>query len=252
VTNAADAAPTGAEWFEEWFGEEYLELYPHRDESEAERAVDLIVAHAADRAGGRALDLACGAGRHVERLRESGFRAFGLDLSLPLLRRARAEGVPAIRADMRVLPVTSGSLDLVTSFFTSFGYFPDAADDRRVLGEIHRVLAPGGRFAVDFLNAQRVRDELRPRDEVELGLRRFVQTRRLVDGGRVVEKRIEIYDAGRREPRVFHERVRLYAADELAALLESAGIEPFASFGDYSGAPVGPGTPRVILLGRTR
>ena len=25
------------EWFEEWFGEEYVRLYPHRDEAEAER-----------------------------------------------------------------------------------------------------------------------------------------------------------------------------------------------------------------------
>ncbi len=31
------------EWFEEWFGEEYLQLYPHRDAAEAERAVGLIL-----------------------------------------------------------------------------------------------------------------------------------------------------------------------------------------------------------------
>ncbi len=30
------------EWFEQWFGEEYLRLYPHRDEADAERAVALI------------------------------------------------------------------------------------------------------------------------------------------------------------------------------------------------------------------
>ena len=29
------------EWFEEWFGEEYLQLYPHRDDADAERAVAL-------------------------------------------------------------------------------------------------------------------------------------------------------------------------------------------------------------------
>ena len=31
-----------AEWFEDWFGEDYLALYPHRDEADAERAVALI------------------------------------------------------------------------------------------------------------------------------------------------------------------------------------------------------------------
>ena len=30
------------EWFEEWFGEEYLHLYPHRDETDAERLVELL------------------------------------------------------------------------------------------------------------------------------------------------------------------------------------------------------------------
>ena len=38
---AGDARMT--EWFEEWFGEEYLRLYPHRDAAEAERAVALIL-----------------------------------------------------------------------------------------------------------------------------------------------------------------------------------------------------------------
>ena len=29
----------GREWFEEWFGDAYVRLYPHRDENEAARAV---------------------------------------------------------------------------------------------------------------------------------------------------------------------------------------------------------------------
>ncbi|MEA2763600.1 MAG: hypothetical protein QOK07_4, partial [Gemmatimonadaceae bacterium] len=33
-----------ADWFEETFGEDYLRIYQHRDESEAERAIDLIAA----------------------------------------------------------------------------------------------------------------------------------------------------------------------------------------------------------------
>ena len=42
------------EWFEEWFGEDYLQLYPHRDEAEAERAVGLILGavRVRSRAGG--------------------------------------------------------------------------------------------------------------------------------------------------------------------------------------------------------
>lgn len=240
------------DWFENWFGEEYLRLYPHRDEDEAERAVELIVRHAALAAGSAVLDLACGAGRHVEHLRDHGYRAFGLDLSHDLLQVARADGLPVVRGDMRVLPVNSGAVAMVTSFFTSFGYFPDEDDDLRVLAEIRRVLRPGGLFAVDFLNADRVRAGLRPRDEVEIGRRRVVQTRELVEGGRVVQKTIEIYEQGRRAPRVFYERVRLYSPGELGEMMGRANLEPFAGFGDYAGGPTGPGAPRVILMGRAR
>ena len=246
-------APSPEDWFEEWFGQEYLQLYPHRDESEAECAVDLVVRAVKLPAGTPALDLACGAGRHVQHLRDAGLQAFGLDLSPELLRVARAEdGLPVVRGDMRHLPVGSGRLGLVTSFFTSFGYFPDPADDEHVLAEVRRVLAPGGFFAVDFLNADRVRAGLRPRDEVEVGSRHVVQTRTLVEGGTVVEKRIEIFDAGRARPRVFHERVRLYTAEDLAILMIRNALEPVETFGDYAGGPLAPGAPRAILIGRTR
>ncbi|HEV7587919.1 MAG TPA: class I SAM-dependent methyltransferase [Longimicrobium sp.] len=249
--SASDAAST-QEWFEDWFGEEYLQLYPHRDDEEAERAVALIAAHAGLPGGASVMDLACGAGRHVEHLREHGYSAFGLDLSLDLLRVARGDGLAVVRGDMRALPVGTGRVAMVTSFFTSFGYFPDERDDERVLREIRRVLRPGGLFAVDFLNAERVRAGLRERDEVELGRRRVVQTRELVEEGRVVQKRIEIYEHGKRQPRVFFERVRLYGPGELGEMLAAAGIEPFAAFGDYGGGPVGAGAPRVILMGRAR
>jgi SAM-dependent methyltransferase len=248
--NSGDAPAD--DWFADWFGAEYLQLYPHRDDDEAERAVALVAAHAPVPPGATVLDLACGAGRHVEHLRDHGFRALGLDLSADLLRVARGDGLPVIRADMRVLPVRGESVAMVTSFFTSFGYFPDAHDDERVLGEIRRVLRPGGVFAVDFLNAERVRAELRPRDQVEIGRRRVVQTRELVEGGRVVQKTIEIHEPGRRQPRVFYERVRLYAPNELQMMMSRARIEPFAAFGGYDGGPLGAAAPRVILMGRAR
>ena len=77
-----------AEWFEEWFGEEYLQLYPNRDDADAERAVALIRRTLPWRSGWRTLDVGCGAGRHARALEAEGARPFGLDLSARLLRRA--------------------------------------------------------------------------------------------------------------------------------------------------------------------
>ena len=73
-----------AEWFEEWFGEEYLHLYPHRNEADAERVVGLLIARRS--LGGKAgacLDVACGAGRHLAALERAGAISIRLR-SLPL------------------------------------------------------------------------------------------------------------------------------------------------------------------------
>ena len=246
MTNGS--ADAEEEWFERWFGEEYLELYPHRDEDEARRAAALVAEHSTARPGDPVLDLACGAGRHLVALRVLGFRACGLDLSHPLLLRAR-DRAPVVRGDMRVLPFRSGSFTLVTSFFTSFGYFEDTGDDRQVLDEVRRVLRNGGSFSFDYLNADRVRAELRPRDEREVNGRRVVQTRELVDGGSAVHKEIRIYAADGAAPRVFHERVRLYAPDQFQALLRAHGLQVQRTFGDYQGSAFRSDSPRLLVVG---
>lgn len=237
------------EWFERWFGEEYLEIYPHRDRNEAERAVATVLDAADLSPGTPALDLACGAGRHVAALREQGVAAVGLDLSEVLLRRAAGDGLPVVRGDMRDLPVRSASLGLLTSFFTSFGYFDDPADDARVLREARRVLRSGAWFAWDYLHAARVRAELRPRDEREVNGRRVVQTRTLSEGGQRVEKRIEIHRSGEGPPEIFYERVRLYEPAEFRNLLAEAGLRTRVTLGDYGGGALEPHSPRVLLIG---
>lgn len=245
----AQVAEEREEWFERWFGEEYLELYPHRDSGEARRGVQTVLAATGTAPGSLALDLACGAGRHVEALRARGVEAFGLDLSEALLRRARERALPVFRADMRSIPLRTGALALVTSFFTSFGYFDDPGDDMRVLAEVRRVLALGGAFAFDYLNAYRVRRELRPRDEREVNGRRVVQMRRLTEEGRVVEKDIEIHGPQPGTVRTFHERVRLYTPVEVEALFAASGLELRHEFGDYDGSALTEHSPRVLLIG---
>src|ERR1043165_1693024 len=98
------------EWFEEWFGEEYLQLYPHRDDAEADRLADLLRANLPWRPGIRVLDIGCGAGRHARALERAGARVTGLDLSDCLLRHASTDGHRAlVRAAMRLLPRRPGS-----------------------------------------------------------------------------------------------------------------------------------------------
>lgn len=234
------------EWFEQWFGEEYLRIYPHRDDEDAGRLVALV-----DRqrpvAGRRVLDLACGPGRHAAQLAGRGAHVVGVDLSLPLLSRARhrtGPGLLLVRADMRELPFRDETFDLVVNLFTSFGYFADDAEHRRVLASAARLLAPGGSFVIDYLNAATVRDTLVPHDEKQVGARRVAVERKISPDGRYVIKEIHLTDDGRS----FLERVRLFSASELERLLTDAGFTVRERFGDYDGGPLAAGAPRTILV----
>lgn len=245
-----------AEWFRDWFGETYLSLYPHRDEAEAEAGVSLFQRETAVRPGGLVLDLACGYGRHLERLRHAGYLPVGLDLSARLLRdAAERPGIAGslVRGDMRHLPFPDGAFDALVNFFTSFGYFASQDEDRMVIREMRRVVKSGGAFLLDYLNAPWVMANLEAESEVENDGRR-VRQRRWIEAGHVI-KRIEIFPGGEdrvgeRAPQIFHERVRLYEPDDLGALLARHGLDVKARFGDYTGAPFGADSPRLVLSGR--
>ncbi|MCL4809389.1 MAG: methyltransferase domain-containing protein [Thermoanaerobaculia bacterium] len=244
-------------WYASWFGEEYLALYPDRDDLEAARQAEFVlgcVAPYASRGRGGILDLACGTGRHAVVLSRGASPVIGVDLSVPLLARARArraDPAPAfVRADMRRLPFADGAFGAVVNFFTSFGYFDDPGDDVRVIGEIGRVLAPGGAFLSDVFNAARVLATLVPNEEKTVAGERVSIRRRYDTATRRIEKEITMgHGTG---ARTFRERVRVYLRAELEALHRVAGFEVRAAFGDFDGTPFDPvRSPRLILLAVT-
>ena len=232
-------------WFEESFGEDYLSLYPHRDETEAERVTELIAARVAGVRVHRALDLACGAGRHSRLLGERWWTV-GLDLSRALLRVAKKESpdAPFVRADMRLLPFRERAFDLVVNLFTSFGYFDDDKQHLRVMLEVAAVVRPGGIFVVDFFNAQQVRRTLVPRDEKRIDGVVVEQLRSISADGRYVEKTIRLPAKGKQ----FLERVRLFSPADLEGMLKAAGFTIQECAGDYDGSPWSAEAPRVIFF----
>ena len=238
-----------ADWFEQWFGEDYLHIYQHRDEQEAEHAIELIASNLAGHEINSVLDLGCGAGRHTKALFERWWTV-GLDLSMALLRVARMESpdAPYVRADMRELPFADESFDLVVNLFTSFGYFEEDAEHARVLACVCAATRRGGTFVIDFLNAGQVRRELVPYDErVENGI--TIEQRRAISiDDRFVEKRIRLRERGKE----YIERVRLLSAADLERMLTAAGFDVSKRFGDYSGVGWSENSPRTILFASRR
>ncbi|MFC8800479.1 class I SAM-dependent DNA methyltransferase [Promicromonospora sp. NPDC057138] len=100
--------------------------------------------------GGTVADVGCGPGHVTAYLRDRGVDAFGIDLSPQLVAAARKAN-PGIRfdvGDMGALDVATGSLAGVLANYSVIHTPPDVLP--AILGELSRVLAPGGHLLVSF------------------------------------------------------------------------------------------------------
>jgi SAM-dependent methyltransferase len=234
-------------WYREWFGEDYLELYAHRDRDEAERQADFVERQLADVRPRAVLDLACGAGRHTDALRRRGHRVLGTDLSITLL--ARRPDLPRVAGDMRRLPFVDASFDWVLNFFTSFGYFESERENFQVLEEVVRVLTPGGGFLVDLMNPVPVIESLKPGESWERAGRKVEIERWYDPEARRINKRIRIARDGQ-PARTFLESVRAYRADEVEIGLQWAGLRVRGVYGSFGGEAYGPDSDRLIVVAK--
>ena len=114
---------------------------------EAERLLRL----AAPRGSERAIDVACGPATLARIFAPQVRWIGGLDLTPAMLERARREAAErqlsnfcAIRGNVLQMPFRDATFDLVMTSY-SIHHLPDAAS---AIGEISRVLKPGGKFAL--------------------------------------------------------------------------------------------------------
>jgi demethylmenaquinone methyltransferase / 2-methoxy-6-polyprenyl-1,4-benzoquinol methylase len=96
--------------------------------------------------GDRVLDACCGTGDLALAAQAEGGKVTGLDFSEAMLERARRKSadIEWIRGDLLRLPFQDGAFDAVT---VGFGV-RNVEDLDRALGELRRVLKPGGRLAI--------------------------------------------------------------------------------------------------------
>lgn len=251
---AETAQIESGEWFVLWFNNPiYLKLYEHRNFKEAEKTVETILRYAnlqTAPASLKALDIACGAGRHAVALAQKGFSVTANDLSPLLLQEARrlAErhhvSLDFSQKDMREIDFER-EFDLVVQLFTSFGYFENPDDDKRVLQNVYRALKSGGVYVLDFFNANDVRRNYKPLTKRIVEGMHISEERKIV--GDFIKKIITLSENG--NLRRFAESVRLYTYVELAEMLNAAGFRVTRVLGDYDGAPFDPETsPRAMLF----
>lgn len=243
-------------WYEHSFGDDYKVVYRHRNWEQAAQEVSRMADWLQLPKGARLLDVGCGMGRHALALHDLGYKVTGMDLSEALLGEARnhdaEESVHWKHGDMRRLPFEDASFDATVNLFTSFGYFASEEDNAVVLQQLRRVLRPGGKFLIDYLNPLQVRQTLVPRT-----VRLDEQT-----GWEITEERqvdelwvrkhitIRLQDGSERH---YDEQVRLYGLDWFQSTLAASGLHMTELYGDYEGSRYDEHqSKRLIMVGESR
>lgn len=220
------------EWFATWFDSPYYHvLYDHRNDSEAEDFLNLLVKTLDLVPGSHVLDLACGAGRHARVLAQHQLQVQGCDLSANSIQTAKAyeaENLQFFVHDMRQ-PLTD-EYQTIFNLFTSFGYFDNLDDNLQVLRCIYNALATNGLLVLDFMNTAKIVQDLKPRQEIIKGNITFHIQRQVVNG-RIV-KTIAFEDQGKSY--FFQEKVQALYVEQFQELFEKAGFQLEKVYGNYA------------------
>lgn len=233
----------------------FAQLYEHttapfQSADATDQDVKTFLAMAQPTDGARILDLGCGWGRHLVKLRERGFGVIGLERSRSLAEKA-ASNVPGaiIRGDIRELPLKSESFDAVACFYSSIFLF-DEHENLQALKEVARVMKPGGTFFLETSNP--------------IYLRRLgQQTQRLAlpDGSLVFEHADFDITSGRengvrkltkKSGETIEGRfsVRYYAPGELEVMARRVGLKVERTCGDHDLGPFARGSRDLFVLFR--
>lgn len=238
-------------WFDDWFNSpEYLEVYKHRNEIDAEKHVNFILSKIKLEPDSNILDMACGAGRHSILLAKKGFNVTGIDLSENLLSEAmniaskEKLDIKFVKSDIRKFN-TENKFNLILNLFTSFGYFEKDEDNFLVLTKAFELLKTSGFFILDFFNKDYLLKNLIPLTEEIQKDKRIIQ-KRFVRQGRI-EKEIQIiYNGSKKE---YSESVKLYSNEQLKNKLLENGFEIVNLYGDFDGSKFNPeSSPRFIAV----
>lgn len=239
-----------SDWWSDFYNDTIAELFLVRDEA---AELDFLASKLALRPGALVFDQCCGIGNLAIGLARRGMRAVGADLCGPYVERARRDAgtLPCEFHAADAFEFRPGRpCDAAFNWYSSFGYADADERNLEMLRRAFESLKPGGRFALDFLNAPAVYRGFQPRMERgrEGGPRVVRECALDLLRGRLEQTWITTDAAGRSSSR--RSSVKLYAPNRIAELLEAAGFRGLELFGSVAGAPLDLDSPRCLVVGR--
>jgi SAM-dependent methyltransferase len=209
------------------------------------------------------VDIGCGTGVFAVDLAGRGHHVIGVDQARAMLDIARTrpggDGVEWLHGDASVVP--SAAADLVVMMGHVAQYFIDDTEWAQLLGEVHRILAPGGRLTFETRNPAIDWAYLWTRE-------RSTETHRHPEGGtftawvemcEVVGPDVSyttVHEGHTVLPDGTHmccaERLRFRNMDEILRSLEAAGFDVQRTWGDWDTSALTPASRELIFLARHR
>ena len=226
-------------------------------------------ANLAARGDGPVLELGVGTGRIALALAQDGFEVWGIDVSAPMLERARCKAGPGLaervrlsEADMRDFDLDR-NFDLIFAGYGGFHHLLTRDDQLACLRTVRRHLAPDGLFVCDLRALHAADWEIG--DSVPL---LHDWTRTLPSSGQTVTKlravrpdpttqvqheqhMYDVADADGGIRRVMHGvDLRFTTRYEMESLLRDAGLELDRTYGDYDLGPYNEASEVLITIAR--
>lgn len=195
--------------------------------------------------GGRALELGCGTGRILIELVAAGVDAFGVDRSLPMLKRLKTDAAmrglaaPLAQMDLAALALDA-RFDVMLLPYSLITYLVDPAVAVRVLAQLRALAAVDASLVLDAFVPQAVasfadfRLDYR-RAHGDGTLERSKRITANADGTNRIERRYRVLDAAGTPVDEFltDETVRPYTPEALVELAQVAGWRVHATAWDY-------------------
>lgn len=142
-----------SEYFNESFAQIYDSLFQDKNYDKEVTFLDQVFQKYLRGKPVRLLDFGCGTGNHSLRLAKKGYEVVGVDLSNPMLKRAREKALDQnLKIDFGNSFDGSESFDAIISMFAVINYFHATAALKHHLSQWYSALKPKGILIIETWN----------------------------------------------------------------------------------------------------